>query len=105
MSYVEEQLKHLRQPADKEQSSILLEAQKLVHGKRNEDYGLPYHDFSRTAKIWSAILDKEVTPEQEALCMIGVKMSRECDRPKRATRVDMAGYAEPLDMVVNYKHL
>lgn len=105
MSYVEEQLKHLRQPADKEQSSILPEAQKLVHGKRNEDYGHPYHDFSRTAKIWSAILDKEVTPEQVALCMIGVKMSRECNKPKRDNRVDMAGYAEALDMVVNYKHL
>jgi hypothetical protein len=37
--------------------------------------------------------------------MIGVKMSRECNRPKRDNRVDLAGYAETLDMVVNYKHL
>ena len=85
--------------------SILFEAHNLVHGVRGEDYGHPYEDFSRTAKIWSAILDKEVTPEQVALCMIGVKMSRECNRPKRDNRVDMAGYAETLDMVVNYKHL
>ena len=86
-------------------NSVLTEAHRLVHGDRGDDYGHPYHDFSRTAKIWSAILDKDVTPEQVALCMIGVKMSRECNRPKRDNRVDMAGYAETLDMVVNYKHL
>ena len=84
-------------------NSILTEAHRLVHGDRGDDYGHPYHDFSRTAKIWSAILDKEVTPEQVALCMIGVKISRECNRPKRDNRVDMAGYAETLDMVVNYR--
>ncbi len=83
--------------------SILHEAHTLVHGVRGEDYGHPYHDFSRTAKIWSAILGVDVTPEQVALCMIGVKMSRECNRPKRDNRVDIAGYAEALDMVVNYR--
>jgi hypothetical protein len=83
--------------------SILHEAHTLVHGVRGEDYGHPYHDFSRTAKIWSAILGVDVTPEQVALCMIGVKISRECNKPKRDNRVDIAGYAEALDMVVNYR--
>ena len=83
--------------------SILFEAHNLVHGVRGEDYGHPYEDFSRTAKIWSAILGVDVTPEQVALCMIGVKMSRECNKPKRDNRVDIAGYAEALDMVVNYR--
>ena len=36
-------------------------------------------------------------------CMIAVKISRECHRPKRDNRVDIAGYAEALDMVVNYR--
>jgi hypothetical protein len=35
--------------------------------------------------------------------MIGVKMSRECNKPKRDNRIDIAGYAEALDMVVNYR--
>ncbi len=86
-----------------EKESILFEAHNLVHGVRGEDYGHPYHDFGRTAKIWSAILGVDVTPEQVALCMIGVKISRECHRPKRDNRVDIAGYAEALDMVVNYR--
>ena len=88
-----------------QKDSILYEAHNLVHGVRGEDYGHPYEDFSRTAKIWSAILGVDVTPEQVALCMIGVKISRECNKPKRDNRIDIAGYAETLDMVVNYKHL
>ncbi len=83
--------------------TILQEAQRIVHGDRNQDYGHPYHDFSRTAKIWSAILGVEVTPRQVSLCQIGVKISRECNRPKRDNRVDICGYAETLDMVDQYE--
>lgn len=79
--------------------SILEEARRIVHGDRGENYGHPFEDFSRTAKIWSAIMDIEVTPEQVALCMIGVKISREVNRPKRDNIVDGAGYFETLDMV------
>ena len=82
---------------DKE--SILDEAKRIVHGDRGENYGHPFEDFSRTAKIWSAILGIDVTPEQVALCMIGLKISREVNRPKRDNIVDGAGYFETLDMV------
>ena len=44
----------------------------------------------------------EVTPQQSIRCMIAVKISRECHWPKRDNRVDIAGYAEALDMVVYY---
>jgi hypothetical protein len=104
MSYAEEQLKHLEELSKKEPGdSILTEAHRLVHGQRGQDYGHPYEDFSRTAKIWSAILGIEVTPQQAILCMIAVKISRECHRPKRDNRVDIAGYAEALDMVVEFQ--
>jgi hypothetical protein len=81
------------------QESILDEAKRIVHGERGENYGHPFEDFSRTAKIWSAIIEKEITPEQVALCMIGLKISREINRPKRDNIVDGAGYFETLDMV------
>lgn len=77
-----------------EHKSILPEAESLVHGDRNKDYGPPIEDFTRTAKIWSAILGIEIRPEQVPLCMIAVKLSRECNRPKRDNMVDIAGYAE-----------
>ena len=79
--------------------SILHEAHQLVHHNRGKDYGHPLLDFDRTAKIWTAILDTPVTAEQVGLCMIGVKISRECNRPKRDNRMDIAGYAETLQMI------
>jgi len=79
--------------------SVLLEAQRLVHGDRQAAYGHPWSDFSRTAKIWSAILGIEVTPEQVGLCMIGVKLSRQVNKPGRDNLVDLSGYAETVQMV------
>jgi hypothetical protein len=79
--------------------SILDEAKRIVHGDRGENYGHPFEDFSRTAQIWSAILETEVTPEDVALCMVGLKISREVNRPKRDNIVDGAGYFETLQMV------
>ena len=79
--------------------SILEEAKRIVHGDRGENYGHPFEDFSRTAQIWSAILEIDVSPEQVALCMVGLKISREVNRPKRDNIVDGAGYFETLEMV------
>lgn len=73
--------------------TILEEAQKIVYGDRNASYGDPADDFGRTAKIWSAILGIEVTAMQVGLCMIGVKLSRQCHQHKRDNLVDAAGYA------------
>lgn len=82
------------------EGSILEEAQSLVHGDRGDAYGHPFDDFSKTALIWQAIFGIPVTPEQVALAMVGVKISREVNKPKRDNRVDGAGYFETLEMVV-----
>jgi len=81
-------------------SSILQEASEAVGGPRRDDYGHPIEDFTRTGRMWAAILGvDEVTPEQVALCMVAVKISREVHRPKRDNLVDIAGYAATLKMV------
>ena len=79
--------------------AILDEAKRLVHGDRNDDYGHPFHDFNRAATMWTVILETRVTAEDVALCMIAVKIAREVNKPKRDNLVDIAGYAEALDMV------
>lgn len=79
--------------------NILKEADRIVGGDRNAAYGHPKTDFTRTAMIWSAILGVTVKPEQIPLCMIGVKMSRQCNAAKRDNWVDMAGYAQTGYMV------
>lgn len=85
--------------------TILQEAQRLVHGDRGADYGHPIDDFRRTAGMWSALWREKLLPhatlgpEDVAMGMICLKMSREQYRPKRDNRTDIAGYAETLDMV------
>lgn len=74
-------------------------AAQLVSGDRQDEYGHPLDDFTRAGKIWEAILGVEVTPEQVALCMIGVKIAREIHKPKADTIVDIIGYALTLHMV------
>lgn len=53
--------------------------------------------------MWSVILDFEVKPEHIPLCMIAAKISRECHSPKQDNRIDIAGYAETLEMVHRHK--
>lgn len=82
------------------QGSILNEAQRLTHGTRNLDYGHPYDDYRRTAALWTSILGALVTPEQAALCMCAVKISRQCNAPKRDNMTDLAGYAWVVQEIV-----
>lgn len=82
--------------------SAVAEAYTLVNGDRNEDYGHPLDDFSKSAAMWSFILDTEVTPEQVALCMVAVKVSRlSNDIDKRDSWVDIAGYVECWQRIQN----
>ena len=81
--------------------TILQEAQRLVYGDRQIDYGHPLDDFSKTAKIWSAIIGIGVSAEQVGLCMCAVKISRQCNAPKQHNMVDLAGYAETVQRVID----
>ena len=85
--------------------TILQEADRLVHGDRQGVYGHPFDDFSKTASLWSAVLGMEVTPEQVALCMIMVKISRLMQSPDhRDTQVDVGGYIATYNMVREERH-
>ena len=78
---------------------IAAHAASLVAGDRNDEYGHPLDDFSRAALIWQAILGCDVTAEQVALCMVGVKIAREVHKSKPDTVVDGIGYFLTLAMV------
>lgn len=86
--------------------SALQEAGEGVHGNKGEDYGHPVDDFTAVAKAMNAYLEKKygeqaavLGPVDIPIFQIIVKMMREANRPKRDNRVDMAGYAETLEMV------
>lgn len=84
--------------------TILQEADRIVSHDRQNHYGHPIDDFTRTGKLWAAILGLEsVEPEQVGLCMIALKVSRLCNTYKRDSAVDIAGYAKTIDMVMDKK--
>lgn len=86
--------------APKKQESALQEAQRLVHGDRGTAYGHPIDDYTRTGRMWGAILGlPDIDPRICCLMMAAVKISREVNAPKRDNRVDLAGYAECAQMV------
>lgn len=79
----------------------LEKALQLVHGNRGRDYGHPADDFARTAGMWEALFGWEVAPEDVALAMICVKMSRLRQTSDHAdSPVDIGGYAEAYWMVI-----
>lgn len=66
--------------------------------ERGKDYGSPCQDFTRIAKLWSAILGTYIDPRFVPLCMIAVKMSREVHKHKEDNISDIAGYAKTIEM-------
>jgi hypothetical protein len=86
--------------------TILEEAQRLVHGDRGAAYGHPADDFGRTAEYWTTTFKEKLKPGERfhagdiPLALIGVKLSREVNKPKRDNMTDLAGYAETRRMVL-----
>ena len=88
--------------------TILEEANGLIYGPRQDMYGHPFLDFTRSGRMWGAIIGElkpgeDVSPEKVGLCMVATKISREVNRPKRDNIVDMAGYAGCVDRIQQYK--
>ena len=81
-------------------SSILREAA-LVVEERKAQYDDRERNHTRIATIWSVVFGHPVTPEQVAMCMIGLKLAREVYKPSRDNRVDICGYADCLEDIIN----
>jgi hypothetical protein len=75
--------------------TVLAEAERLVRGDRNKDYGPPWVDFARTAGMWTALFGRKFEAHEVAMAMICVKLSRLVESPKKRDHwVDTAGYAD-----------
>lgn len=83
-----------QRPPLRERDHILNTAKRLISGDREQTYGSALDDFTRTGKMWAAILGLEtVTAEQVALCMAAVKVGRLCNTPNHQDSwVDACGY-------------
>ena len=61
--------------------SILNEAARLITEDRKQSYGHPRINHDRIAKLWSVILEKEISIDQVAICMAMVKAARLVESP------------------------
>lgn len=81
---------------DKPGVDEMLEANSLVNGDRQNDYGTPRENYAGIAKVWSGILTRklkvDITPEEAALMMVGLKLQRQAMKHKRDNLVDAQGY-------------
>ena len=90
-----------------ENKNILLEADEVTSGGRQEDYGSPEKSFGSIAGLWNAYLISlsrdgelvEIGPADVARMMVLLKIARQSNRPKRDNLVDIAGYARTEEML------
>lgn len=85
-------------------AETLMEAFELITGPRQDAYSHPEDDYSKVVRIFGAITDIQMTPQEGILFMVSVKMARlmtnlEHDRFHRDSLVDAAGYLGCLAMV------
>ena len=79
---------------------VLRQAESLVNGDRDEQYGDPVTDFQATADMWSAYLGRrlgapiKLEPHDVAAMMMCLKIARIAHAPEKADNwVDVAGYS------------
>lgn len=81
--------------------TICDEAKRIVYNDRGEDYGHPLDECTRIAAMWSAITGSRIEADDVPLCMVAMKISRQVNRHKRDNLVDIAGYAECAQRIVD----
>jgi hypothetical protein len=79
--------------------SVLQEAENIVSGDRNQDYGSAIESFERTAVIATMTTGKHLTAADCCKVLMAVKLTRESYKPKRDNLVDLAGYTLILDKI------
>lgn len=74
--------------------AILREAETIINGERQGQYGNPEDSFRLIAGFWSAYLGCTVSPRQVAEMMVLLKVARQrSGKGKRDNLVDICGYA------------
>ena len=74
-------------------SDIIMKAEELINGDRNETYGDARESFGTIAKLWSVYLGVDVTAEQVAAMLVLMKISRQRKSKHMDNWVDIIGYA------------
>lgn len=84
-------------------ASILLEADKIVNGDRNDQYGDPTIAFEEYASILKTTFGIELTPVEICKVLMAIKLGRLKHKFKKDSIVDLCGYSEILNRLENAK--
>lgn len=80
-------------PTKSIRAGILEEAARLIDGERDQQYAPPKVNFTRIAALWSAYNGNTYTPQDVAIMMTLLKISRLANNDMaRDSWVDAAGY-------------
>lgn len=80
-------------------TSILTEAETIINGQRNTDYGDPTESFEKIAQIASLLSNKDLDADTCCAVMMAVKLTRQSFKHKRDNLVDLCGYAEIMNQI------
>jgi len=68
---------------------------KAIQVDRDQVYGDARYSFARIAKVWSGVLNHNVTPTKVARCMAGLKLVRDDLNPNhKDSLIDLINYAD-----------
>ncbi len=81
-------------------SSMTEEAQSIVNGERQQDYGNINDSFQRIAGLWSAYTGITIDKFDVAKMMMLLKISRAKLGNHRDSYVDIVGYVECVDKLL-----
>ncbi len=75
-------------------SDFLEKAQELICGDREQTHGDAYTQLNQVASLWSTYLGMAIWPEQVAMCMALMKISRSTQGEYNPDDyIDLIGYA------------
>ena len=79
--------------------NAVVRAVKVVVGERNDDYGNPLFNHTKTAELWGTYLGIYITPEQVCMLNILQKISRSLTVITPDTLADIIGYTMNIEIV------
>lgn len=85
--------------------SILDEAKDIRSNSRQSDYGDAVANFENISKMASLITGKELSPYDCVAVQIAVKLCRQGFHKKRDNMVDLAGYADIMQLIVDQENV
>lgn len=96
----DESPKKQEEPKETVNKSVLEEALEIVNGSRNVDYGDPVISFIKIGKIATLISGEPMTPIMCCAALMAVKIERESYKHKRDNLVDLCGYTEIMNRLI-----